>query len=144
MRIKYNKFRDALSGTPLESLTDNQIKEAIIGEYPLSLSSKHLHHLWRIALSEQSVEIEKLKRTELDMLLQAMSAKTLRLGNKEQHEKVEDIRKYLRKSVQNKAVLELQANIIRTQEEDILRYEIKSRELKGYIKDVLKEYVPSD
>ena len=139
MKTDLRKFRELLTGTPMEGLSNSQINEVIIGEYPLTISSKHLKAIWDSVISDDGIDIENLKFIEIDSLLEAMALKTMKNSNLEQYEKIETIRRYLKKSVSRLAVINTQSVIIKQQEEDLLRYEIEVRQLREQLRISNKE-----
>ena len=117
----------------MESLTDKQINNVIIGEYPLTLSSNHIHELWDNALSKESVEMEYLRWIYIDSLLESMTFNALKNRDTKSYDTIEQVRKYTKKVWEYKRTISLQADIIIQQEKDLLKYEIDIRKLKGII-----------
>lgn len=139
MKLDHVKVRDLLKGTPMESLSNSQINNAIIGSYPLTISSKSMKSLWEACVSSKSYELEYLRWLEIDSLLSAMTMKTLKAKNFEQHEMIEKIRRYAKKNLDSKLVLKSQEKIIRSQEEELLRYEIEVRQLNDKCDRMMKD-----
>lgn len=133
MKVDVDKFRKLLKGTPMESLTDKQINNVIIGEYPLTLSSSHIKALWDNALSKESVEMEHLRWVYIDSLLESMTFNALKARDNKLYEAIEQTRKYAKKVWEHKGVISFQADIIRQQEKDLFKYELEIRKLKGVI-----------
>lgn len=142
--LKYNEIQKLLSGTKLSGLTDNQIEEAIIGQYPLSHSSKEIERLYHSIL-KQADEGWKLKYLEIDLLLDGMLNKVLTAKisldkTNEQIEKIEAIRGYLNESYKNRIDLEFLKGMINESNLLLSSYESKLRSKDLEIKN-LKENI---
>lgn len=138
MKLKYSNIRTILSGTPLASLTDDQLKEHLIGEYPLIYSSKMLKKLWEeICLSDNIL----LKQVRVELSISILSEfKTLSIakGRLDTSEQLESVINDLRGIIEKDKMLLAQSKVIRDQELAILQYEIKIRDLQKENKTLKK------
>lgn len=97
--LQFKEIQKLLSGTKLEGLTEQQLKEAMIGEYPISHGSKEFSRIWHNVMVKAD-ERWKLKYFEIDCLLDDMlmkiyESKASNQKKKEQIEKVDALRSYI-------------------------------------------------
>lgn len=102
--LRFREIQKLLKGTKLEGLTENQLKEAMVGEYPISHGSKEFSRIWHDVMIRAD-ERWKLKYFEIDCLLDDMlmkiyESKTTSEKKKEQINKVEALRSYNKESYQ--------------------------------------------
>jgi len=116
----------------MESITNKQINNVLIGEYPLTISSQHLKAIWDACVGNSDVWY--LKYIKIEAYLSAMATKALKAKANEQYDRVDEIRQFLKGMVRDKAIIDAQSEIIRTQELDLLRYEVENRKLKHSLK----------
>jgi len=138
LKLDYNKIRLGLSGTPLGSLTDKQLKDAIIGEYPLLYSDKMLKRLWHKVCGLQEIEISRIKAIEIESILSGLETRSLEKRRFDIADSLKAIRLHLNTLHNQVSISKAQAEIILNQESELLRYEIETRDLKNQI-ERLKE-----
>lgn len=131
MIVEYKALLKILDGTPLASLTKQQLQDAIIGEYPFIHSEKTLSNLWNRICGSEEIEITNLNLIQVESILSDFETLSLSKGNQATADKIRFVRTQLNALKVQNVISKAQAQIIRDQELVILDYELKLRELKS-------------
>lgn len=131
MIVEYKALLKILDGTPLASLTKQQLQDAIIGEYPFIHSEKTLSNLWNRICGSEEIEITNLNLIQVESILSDFETLSLSKGNQATADKIRFVRAQLNALKVQNVISKAQAQIIRDQELVILDYELKLRELKS-------------
>lgn len=129
--LKFKDIHKLLEGTKLSGLTNNQLQEAMVGEYPISHGSKELGRLWAEVMWE-SDENWRLKFLEVDLLLDAMlnkiyESKLSADKKKEQIERIDVIRNYIKEGYRMRIDNDYLKGIVKDCQILIADYESKLR-----------------
>ena len=134
MILDYKETRTLLKGTPLDGLTNQQLKEVFVGEYPLLYGSKQLERIWDKVTKEEIYELKELRVIEAEMILSHFKTLSLSKGSNDTAEQLSDVISLLNSLRIDYRAICTQAEIIKHQEKEILRYERKLREQQERIK----------
>ena len=138
MILDYEETRRLLKGTPLEAITDEQLKDIFIGEYPLLFGSKQLERIWDKCVRDETYQIKELRLIEAETILSHFKTLSLSKGSNDTLNKLELVISLLNSFRKDFQTICTQAGIIKHQEKEILRYEIKLREQQERIKRLEK------
>ena len=128
MILDYEETRRLLKGTPLEVITDDQLKDIFIGEYPLLFGSKQLERIWDRCVRDERYEVKELRLIEAETILSHFKTLSISKGSNDTSNKLESVISLLNSFRKDFRTICTQAEIIKHQEKEILRYEIKARE----------------
>lgn len=135
MLLDYSETRRLLKGTPLEGLTNKQLKDAFIGEYPAMFSDKQLKRIWNKAMRGEKYEIEKLRSLEALSYLDHFKQQSIKAKKPETVDMVENIQETINRLLEYVAITQLLSNIQIHQDAELLKYELEQRRLKHVIKE---------
>ena len=130
MLLDYNETRRLLKGTPLQSLTNQQLKDAFVGEYPMMFSDKQVSRLWDKAMDSDKVQLERIKAVEAQNYLQHFKNQSIKSGKIDTANQIEKIERTINNLLQNVALVQLLSTMQLHQDMEIQRYEIELRRLK--------------
>lgn len=140
--LRYNEIRSLLKDTKLAGLTDEQIKSAMIGEFPVSHGSQEIKRLWENTI-ESYGDAYLLELLQVDYLLDGMIVKIYQSKadikvKEEQAEKVLRIKEYLSTCKSRMIEAEALKQIVKESQTLIASYESKLRKQQLEIESLKK------
>jgi hypothetical protein len=137
MLLDYEETRMLLQGTPLQGLTDTQLKDAFIGTYPISFSDKQFKRILDKAMSADKYQMARLKSQETKSLLSYYKQEAIKKNSQITIQRFETIEDCFNDLLSYVAIAETLARLQLHQDKTIIKYEIEIRDLKNKINNLL-------
>lgn len=127
----------------LKNISSEELNRIELGEYPLTLGSNELIRIWNSCVNSESCDLFRLESVKISCLVDSMVLKVHSSTAKNKDDmldRLQSIDLFLQKSTKINEINKIQSSIILNQEADILRREIKIRDLEEQLKK-LKENI---
>jgi len=130
MILDYDKLRYLLKDTPLQGLSDEQLYNVAIGEYPIMFGSKQFDRIWWTVIGSDKYQTELLRVQEAKDYLSSFRTKSIKNKNTEVVDQLDTIESTINRMLEILATNEILSTMQLSQERELVSYEIKLRELR--------------
>lgn len=129
--LQFKEIQKLLKDTKLADLTEKQLQDAIIGEYPISHGSSEFRRLWGRVMDKSGDKwLLDLVRIELlldEMFMKIYSSKASKEKKREQSDKIDAIHNFIKEGIEMRKDREYLQAIVNDCQSLIADYEIKLR-----------------